>query len=137
MNMSMSRGAGSASGEKIKKIRAREILASGGQPSVEVRVELESGAVGIASVSYGASAGSKEAFVLFDGDEKRYNGKGMLTAVANVNEKIAPLLEDQESLSLRAADEIMLKADGSKEKKNFGANEIGRASCRERVCQYV
>jgi len=109
---------------KITKIQAREILASGGEPSVEVKVTLDGGAVGIASVSYGASAGSKEAFVLLDGDKNRYNGKGMLKAVANVNEKIAPLIMGQDANGQRAIDEIMIKADGMENKSNFGANAI-------------
>jgi len=108
-------------------------LASGGEPSVEVKVELESGAIGIASVSYGASAGSKEAFVLFDGDKSRYNGKGMLKAVENVNEKISPLLIGKDSLDQRAVDKILINADGTENKKNLGANAIlgvSMAVCR-------
>lgn len=108
----------------ITKIQAREILASGGEPSVEVKVSLDSGAVGVASVSYGASAGSKEAFVLLDGDKNRYNGKGMLKAVANVNERLGPLLEGKNASNLRELDEIMIKADGTENKSNFGANAI-------------
>lgn len=118
---------------KISKIVAREILASGGEPSVEVKVILESGTIGIASVSYGASAGSKEAFVLLDGDKARYNGKGMLKAVANVNEKIAPLVIGQEAEDQRKIDDIMIKADGTDNKSNFGANAIlgvSMAVCR-------
>jgi enolase len=108
----------------IKYILAREILASGGAPSVEVDVTLESGTVGTASVSYGASAGSKEAFVLLDGDVKRYGGKGMLKAVANVNEKIAPLLIGKDVSDQRIIDGIMIEADGTENKSNFGANAI-------------
>lgn len=99
-------------------------MASGGEPSVEVKVTLESGAVGIASVSYGASAGSKEAFVLLDGDRHRYNGKGMLMAVGNVNSKIAPLLEGKNALQQREIDRVMIEADGTQNKSNFGANAI-------------
>jgi enolase len=109
---------------KITKIQAREILASGGEPSVEVKVTLESGANGIASVSYGASAGSKEAFVLFDEDPKRYHGRGMQKAVENVNAKIAPLVVGQDAADLRAIDKIMIDADGTQNKQNFGANAI-------------
>lgn len=109
---------------KIAKIFAREILASGGEPSVEVDVTLESGAVGRASVSYGASAGSKEAFVLLDGDKKRYNGKGMLKAVANVNAKITPLIVGQIASQQRKIDDMMIQADGTENKSNFGANAI-------------
>lgn len=108
----------------ITKIYAREILASGGEPSVEVDVFLESGVSGRASVSYGASAGSKEAFVLLDNDKLRYGGKGMLKAVANVNERIAPLIVGQNSLDQRGIDQIMINADGTENKSNFGANAI-------------
>ncbi len=117
----------------IKSIFAREILASGGAPSVEVTVTLDDGSVGEASVSYGASAGSKEAFVLLDGDAKRYGGKGMLKAVSNVNEKISPLLIGQDANNQRSVDEIMLEADGTENKSNFGANAIlgvSMAVCR-------
>ncbi len=109
---------------KIKSVFAREILASGGAPSVEVEVTLENGIKGEASVSYGASAGSKEAFVLLDGDAKRYGGKGMLKAVANVNEKITPLLIGQDASDQRGIDKLMIDADGTENKSNFGANAI-------------
>ncbi len=109
---------------KIKDIKAREILASGGLPSVEVTVTLEDGSLGEASVSYGVSAGSREAFVLLDGDKKRYSGSGMLKAVANVNEKIAPLLLGLNASEQRKIDEMMIKADGTENKKNLGANAI-------------
>lgn len=127
---------------KIQSIFAREILASGGAPSVEVTVTLDNGTVGEASVSYGESAGSKEAFVLLDGDpstglgtsgKARYNGKGMLKAVANVNEKIAPLLIGKDSSDQRTIDKIMIEADGTENKSNFGANAIlgvSMAVCR-------
>jgi len=98
---------------KIKQIKAREILASGGSPSLEVDVTLENGTIGSASVSYGASAGSKEAFVLLDGDKSRYNGKGMLKAVQNVNEKISPLLVGKGVMDQRGLDKIMTEADGT------------------------
>jgi enolase len=109
---------------KIQSIFAREILASGGAPSVEVTVKLDDGSIGEASVSYGASAGSKEAFVLLDGDKSRYNGKGMLKAVNNVNEKIAPLLTGKEAADQRAIDAAMLAADGTENKSQLGANAI-------------
>jgi enolase len=109
---------------KIQSIFAREILASGGAPSVEVTVKLDDGSIGEASVSYGASAGSKEAFVLLDGDKSRYNGKGMLKAVNNVNEKIAPLLTGKEAADQRAVDAAMLAADGTENKSQLGANAI-------------
>jgi len=76
----------------IRKIEAREILSSGSTPSLEARVTLAGGAAGLFSVPYGASAGVHEAFVLMDGDKKRFMGKGMLKAVDSVNRKIAPAL---------------------------------------------
>lgn len=109
---------------KIKNIFAREILASGGAPSLEVTVTLESGITGEASVSYGVSAGSKEAFVLLDNDPKRYGGKGMLTAAANVNQKIRPLLLGKDADDQKAVDQLMLTADGTENKSNLGANAI-------------
>ncbi len=109
---------------KIKTIYAREILASGGAPSVEVEVTLENGIKGEASVSYGASAGSKEAFVLLDNDAKRYGGKGMLKAVKNVNEKIAPILTGKDASNQREIDKLMIEADGTENKSAFGANAI-------------
>ena len=118
---------------KISKINAREILASGGEPSLEVDVTLESGAMGRASVSYGVSAGSKEAFVLVDEDKKRYNGKGMLKAVANVNDKIAAMVVGQDVSEQRKIDQMMIDADGTQNKSNLGANAIlgvSMAVCR-------
>lgn len=91
---------------------------------MEVKVILEDGTIGVASVSYGASAGSKEAFVLLDGDKGRYNGKGMLKAVTNVNEKIAPLIIGKDANEQRAIDELMIKVDGTENKSNFGGNAI-------------
>lgn len=109
---------------KIKNILAREILASGGAPSLEVTITLESGSAGEASVSYGVSAGSKEAVVLLDGDKKRYDGKGMLKAVVNINEKLKPLLLGKEAGNQREIDQFMLNADGTANKQNLGANAI-------------
>jgi len=118
---------------KIKYIYAREILASGGAPSLEVTVTLESGAIGEASVSYGASAESKEATVLLDGDKKRYNGKGMLKAVRNINEIIGDSLTGVEAEKQREIDEIMIGLDGTENKSNFGGNAmlgVSLAICR-------
>ncbi len=109
---------------KIKSVWAREILASGGEPRLEVDVILESGAKGTASVSYGASAGSKEAFVLLDGDSKRYHGHGMSKAVNNVNQKLSAVVVGKESASQREIDEAMIAADGTENKANLGANAI-------------
>ncbi|MBL8029815.1 MAG: phosphopyruvate hydratase [Candidatus Doudnabacteria bacterium] len=109
---------------KIKSVFAREILASGGLPSVETTVTLEDGSVGEASVSYGASAGTKEAFVLLDNDANRYHGKGMLNAVKNVNEKISPLLRGSEASSQREIDNLLINTDGTQNKSRLGANAI-------------
>lgn len=108
----------------IIDIKAREILASGGEPSLEVSVYLEDGSLGEASVSYGASDGSKEAVVLFDGDKNRYNGRGMLIAKANVLEKIKPVILGMDAMNLRAIDEKMIALDGTEYKANLGANAI-------------
>lgn len=109
---------------KIKTIKAREILASGGAPTLEVTVTLESGATGEASVSYGASAGSHEATVLLDGDEKRYKGKGMLIAVKNINDIISQTLIGMEASEQRKIDEKMIFKDGTENKSNLGGNAI-------------
>jgi len=109
---------------KIEKIFAREILDSRGNPTVEVEVTLESGVMGAGAVPSGASTGSYEALELRDGDEKRYNGKGVLKAVANVNEKIAPEIIGMESSEQRKIDEKMIELDGTENKSNFGANAI-------------
>jgi len=118
---------------KIKNIFAREILASGGAPSLEVTVTLEGGAVGEASVSYGASAGSKEATVLLDGDKTRYNGKGMLTAINNVNTKIKEALVGMEATNQREIDQKMINLDGTINKAVLGGNAmlgVSLAVCR-------
>jgi len=111
-------------GSKIKSIVAREILSSGSTPSLEVKVTLESGATGRASVPYGASAGVHEAFVLLDNDRKRYQGKGMLKAVANVNKKIAPALKGKDPMDQAGIDKLMITLDGTANKKRLGANAI-------------
>jgi enolase len=109
---------------KIKSIKAREILSSGSTPSLEVKVTLDSGAKGRASVPYGASAGVHEAFVLLDGDKKRYMGKGMLKAVANINEGIAPAIKGMDATDQRAIDNKMIGLDGTETKRKLGANAI-------------
>ena len=108
----------------IMKIEAREILSSGSTPSLEARVTLAGGAAGIFSVPYGASAGIHEAFVLMDGDKKRFMGKGMLKAVDNVNKKIAPELLGMSALDQKAVDRKMIELDGTENKKSLGANAI-------------
>lgn len=109
---------------KIKTIKAREILASGGAPTLEVTVTLESGATGEASVSYGASAGSHEATVLLDGDQNRYKGKGMLTAINNINTIISESVMGMEASEQRKIDETMISMDGTENKAKLGGNAI-------------
>lgn len=109
---------------KIKSVNAYEILASGGYPSVECIVELESGARGVASVPYGASAGTHEATVLNDEDASRYGGKGMLNAVQNITEKIAPEITGMNANDQRSIDEKMAEMDGTNNKSNLGGNSI-------------
>lgn len=109
---------------KIKEVHAREILDSRGNPTVEVEVTLESGVIGRASVPSGASTGENEALELRDGDKSRYLGKGVQSAVENVNEKIAPAIIGMSTLEQRKIDACMLELDGTATKKNLGANAI-------------
>ena len=109
---------------KIKSIKGREILDSRGNPTVEVEVQLESGITGRASVPSGASTGENEALELRDNDKKRYGGKGVLKAVYNVNNVIAPALIGWSATEQRAIDRKMLEMDGTKTKSNLGANAI-------------
>jgi len=99
-------------------------LASGGAPSVEVTATLESGVIGEASVSYGVSSGSYEATVLLDGDEKRYNSRGMLGAVMNINSIIGPEIAGIEASGQRTIDEKMINLDGTEYKTKLGGNSI-------------
>ena len=109
---------------KIKSIKGREILDSRGNPTIEAEVLLESGVIGVASVPSGASTGEHEAIELRDGDPKRYGGKGVLKAVENINEKIAPALIGMSALDQRTIDRKMIALDGSKNKSRLGANAI-------------
>ncbi len=109
---------------RIESVRAREILDSRGNPTVEVEVELESGAIGRAAVPSGASTGEKEALELRDKDPKRYMGKGVLKAVKNVNEVIAPALVGVEALEQAKVDYLMIELDGTPNKSSLGANAI-------------
>lgn len=109
---------------KIKKIIGREILDSRGNPTVEVDVTLESGFMGRASVPSGASTGEHEALELRDGDNKRYGGKGVLKAINNINNIIAPKLVGMSALEQMEIDHTMLALDGTKTKSNLGANAI-------------
>lgn len=117
----------------IKKIHARQILDSRGNPTVEVDVTTDRGFVGRASVPSGASTGSREALELRDGDKTHYMGKGVLTAVKNVNELIAPKLIGKSVFDQRAIDNLMLEIDGTENKAKLGANAIlgvSMAVCR-------
>lgn len=109
---------------KIEKIHAREILDSRGNPTVEVDVMLESGVMGRASVPSGASTGENEALELRDGNNRRYCGKGVMQAVQNVNELIAPVLVGYCALNQRNIDMRMVELDGTLAKSNLGANAI-------------
>ena len=108
----------------ISAITAREILDSRGNPTVEVDVRLTSGHLGRAAVPSGASTGEHEALELRDGDKKRYLGKGVLNAVANVKARIAPALIGMDATEQVAVDRAMLALDGTKTKSQLGANAI-------------
>ena len=109
---------------KIKDIKAREILDSRGNPTVEVDVILESGIIGRASIPSGASTGVREALELRDNDSNRYNGKGVLKAVNNVNDIIKPKLLGYDVTKQEEIDNLMIELDGTKNKENLGANAI-------------
>ena len=108
----------------IEEVLAREILDSRGNPTVEVEVYLESGAVGRAAVPSGASTGEHEAIELRDGDSERYLGKGVLKAVANVHEIIRPELLELDALDQAHIDSVLLDIDGTYNKEKLGANAI-------------
>src|SRR5438270_2223355 len=108
----------------ISRIHAREILDSRGNPTVEVDVRLEGGALGRAAVPSGASTGEHEAWELRDDDKRRYGGKGVLKAVANVNDNIASAIKGMDACDQAKIDNAMIKMDGSPNKKNLGANAI-------------
>src|SRR5690554_6983470 len=108
----------------IQSIHARQILDSRGNPTVEVDVSTENGAYGRAAVPSGASTGAYEAVELRDNDDAVYMGKGVLKAVANVNNLIAPELIGFNVFEQHAIDEIMISQDGTKNKASLGANAI-------------
>src|SRR5688500_1419651 len=108
----------------IEHIQGREILDSRGNPAVEAEVTLAGGEVGRAAVPSGASTGENEAVELRDGDKKRYLGKGVLKAVHNVNDVIAPALEGFDALDQAEVVRAMLELDGTKNKSNLGANAL-------------
>ncbi|RMG30804.1 MAG: phosphopyruvate hydratase [Gammaproteobacteria bacterium] len=109
---------------QITNIRAREILDSRGNPTVEADVLLETGAVGRAAVPSGASTGTREAVELRDGDPGRFHGKGVLKAVAHVNEVIRPALIGMDAIAQREIDEKLIELDGTPNKSKLGANAI-------------
>ncbi len=109
---------------KIIEVSAMEILDSRGNPTVEAMVILEDGAVGRAMVPSGASTGEREACELRDGDKKRYNGKGVLKAVENVNTVIAKAVTGKEFSNQRQLDYLMIELDGTPNKSKLGANAI-------------
>ena len=123
----------------IYDIHAREILDSRGNPTLEVEVTLESGIKGRAAVPSGASTGENEALELRDGDKGRYLGKGVLTAVNNVNEKICPELEGMDVMDQVKIDQIMIELDGTKTKSNLGANAMLGVSlaCAHAAANYL
>ncbi len=111
-------------GSTIIDIKAREILDSRGNPTIEAECKLESGTVGRAAVPSGASTGTREALELRDNDNKRFGGKGVLKAVNNVNNIIAQEIIGKDCLMQVSIDKIMCELDGTKNKKNLGANAI-------------
>src|SRR6266704_3597396 len=108
----------------IEDIQAREILDSRGSPTIEVAVQLIGGARGLAAVPSGASTGAHEAVELRDGDKKRYGGKGVLSAVRNVNDTIREALVGRDATEQVLVDELMIKLDGMANKGRLGANAI-------------
>ncbi len=109
---------------EIVKITGREILDSRGNPTVEVEVVVDSGLIGRAAVPSGASTGEHEAIELRDGDKARYCGKGVLKAVQNINEIIAPALFGMSALEQRTIDQKLIELDGTATKSNLGANAM-------------
>ena len=110
----------------IEQVWAREIMDSRGNPTIEAEVILEDGTQGRAAVPSGASTGENEAVELRDGDNSRYLGKGVLTAVENVNETISREIEGLDALDQTLIDQTMIDLDGSETKSKLGA-KIGRA----------
>ena len=109
---------------KIVKVIGREIIDSRGNPTVEAEVHLEGGFVGLAAAPSGASTGSREALELRDGDKSRFLGKGVLKAVAAVNNEIAQAIVGKDATNQAEIDQIMIDLDGTENKSNFGANAI-------------
>src|SRR3977135_3208957 len=108
----------------ISRVHAREILDSRGNPTIEVDVRVESGALGRAAIPSGASTGEHEAWELRDGDMSRFGGKGVKKAVANVNDKIAPALKGWDARDQAKIDKKLIELDGTPNKNNLGANAL-------------
>ena len=108
----------------IQNVIGREILDSRGNPTVEAEVYLSDGTVGIGAAPSGASTGEFEALELRDGDKSRYLGKGVTKAVNNINTKIAKAICGLDAFDIYNIDHTMIKADGTNDKSNFGANAI-------------
>jgi enolase len=108
----------------ISQIHAREILDSRGNPTIEVDVRVEGGALGRASVPSGASTGEHEAWELRDGDKSRFGGKGVMKVVANVNKRIAPVLKGWDAREQAKIDNELIELDGTPNKKSLGANAL-------------
>ena len=109
---------------KIVRVLGREILDSRGNPTVEAEVELEDGTIAYGDAPSGASTGIYEALELRDGDKSRYGGKGVQKAVSNVNNVLAGVVTGMDAADIKALEDAMLKADGTKDKSNLGANAI-------------
>ncbi len=120
---------------KIKQIKARQILDSRGNPTIECEVTLEDGSCGLASVPSGASKGEYEAIELRDGDPQNYGGKSVLMAVKNVNEEISPALIGLDASNQYRIDQFMIRLDGTTTKSNLGANSILSISMAIAVAQ--
>src|SRR5881296_2954794 len=108
----------------ISRIHAREILDSRGNPTIEVDVRVEGGALGRAAIPSGASTGEHEAWELRDGEKSRFGGKGVKKAAANVNDKVAPVLKGWDARDQRKIDDKLIELDGTSNKKNLGANAL-------------
>ena len=108
----------------ISRVHAREILDSRGNPTIEVDVRVESGALGRAAIPSGASTGEHEAWELRDGNKSRFGGKGVKKAVANVNDKIAPALKGWDARDQAKIDKRLIELDGTPNKNNLGANAL-------------
>jgi enolase len=115
---------------RIKSVHAREILDSRGNPTIRVWIALENGRIAVASVPSGASTGTHEAVELRDGDARRYGGKGVLKAVANVNGQMAQRLIGMDPLCQSEIDRALNELDGTPNKAHLGANAI--LGCRWR-----